>query len=484
MRRRRAALWTVLAAGFLFVNFHRTATAVLADSLARTFDATGAELGLLHASFFYVYAPLQLPAGLIVDRYGPRRVGAGGLGLLTFGVAWFALSESLATAFLARAVVGLGGSVLYIGTLRFCANWFRADEYATMTGYTVAAAGLGGILATTPLAVATGAVGWRTATLATAATTGVLTLAIAGFVRDTPEQAGVAAEGEGAATAAEGEGAATAAEGEGAATAAEGEGAATAAEGEGAATAAEGEGAATAADGEGAATAADGEGASDTGAATLADVVANVRTVVGERETWLMGAILFCVLGVNFTVLGLWGVPFLVDTYGVSLARASTVVLVGNVGFVVGSPLLGALSDRLGRRTELVVATALLFTLAYAVLAVVPPFPVVAPVFFVALVANGGVALVFTIGKERHPPSVAGTVTGVVNGFGYFGAALLPALLGGVLDAYWTGETLNGARVYTVFGYRIAFGIAAAAGLVATLAALWLHRRERTVSGG
>ena len=457
MRRRRAALWTVLAAGFLFVNFHRTATAVLADSLARTFDATGAELGLLHASFFYVYAPLQLPAGLIVDRYGPRRVGAGGLGLLTLGVAWFALSESLATAFLARAVVGLGGSVLYIGTLRFCANWFRADEYATMTGYTVAAAGLGGILATTPLAVATGAVGWRTATLATAATTGVLALAIAGFVRDTPEQAGVAAEGEGAATAAEGEGAATAAEGEGAATAAEGEGAATAAEG---------------------------EGASDTGAATLADVAANVRTVVGERETWLMGAILFCVLGVNFTVLGLWGVPFLVDTYGVSLARASTVVLVGNVGFVVGSPLLGALSDRLGRRTELVVATALLFTLAYAVLAVVPPFPVVAPVFFVALVANGGVALVFTIGKERHSPSVAGTVTGVVNGCGYFGAALLPALLGGVLDAYWTGETLNGARVYTVFGYRVAFGIAAAAGVVATLAALWLHRRERTARGG
>jgi len=416
MRRRRAALWTLLAAGFLFVNFHRTATAVLADSLARTFDATGAELGVLHASFFYIYAPLQLPAGLIVDRYGPRRVGAGGLGLLSLGVGWFALSESLATAFLARAVVGLGGSVLYIGTLRFCANWFRADQYATMTGYTVAAAGLGGILATTPLAVATGAVGWRTAILATAVTTGVLTLAIAGFVRDTPAQAGVVTAGDNLGV--------------------------------------------------------------DTSAATLADIVANVRTVVAERETWLMGLILFCVLGVNFTVLGLWGVPFLVDSYGISLARASTVVLVGNVGFVLGSPLLGALSDRLGRRTEVVVATTVLFTLAYAVLAVVPPFRVVAPVLFVALIANGGVALVFTVGKERHPPSVAGTVTGVVNGFGYAGAALLPALMGGVLDAYWTGETLNGARVYTVFGYRIAFGIATAAGLVATLAAMWLHRRE------
>jgi sugar phosphate permease len=416
-RRRRAALWTVLAAGFLFVNFHRTATAVLADSLARTFDATGAELGLLHASFFYVYAPLQLPAGLIVDRYGPRRVGATGLGLLSVGVGWFALSESLAAAFLARAVVGLGGSVLYIGTLRFCANWFRADQYATMTGYTVAAAGLGGILATTPLAMATGALGWRPAMLATAATTGVLALAIAAFVRDTPTQATV------------------------------------------------------------------GDGGVDSTAASRSDVVANVRAVVAERETWLMGVVLFCVLGVNFTVLGLWGVPFLVDTYGVSLARASTFVLVGNVGFVLGSPLLGALSDRLGRRTELVVVAAFLFTLAYAALVLVPPLAVVAPVFFLALLANGGVALVFTVAKERHDPDVAGTITGVVNGCGYLGAAVLPALLGGVLDAYWTGEVLNGARVYTVVGYRVAFGIAAAAGLVATLVALALHRRETRPAG-
>jgi fucose permease len=87
MRQRRAALWTLLAASFLLVNFHRTATGVLADTLARTFEATAAELGLLHASFFYIYAALQLPAGLIVDRYGPRRVGTVGLFLMTGGVA-------------------------------------------------------------------------------------------------------------------------------------------------------------------------------------------------------------------------------------------------------------------------------------------------------------------------------------------------------------------------------------------------------------
>ena len=417
VRRRRLLLWAALAAGFLFVNFHRTATAVLADSLARTFDATGSQLGLLHASFFYIYAALQLPAGLAVDRYGPRWVGALGLAVLSAGVLWFARSDTLLAAFLARTVVGLGGSVCYIATLRFCANWFRPDEYATMTGYTVAAAGAGGILATTPLALAIDRVGWRLAILATGMLTAVVAVAVAGAVRDTPTAAGY--EDPGVAV-----------------------------------------------------------GTPDGGSASLADIVANARTVLREAETWLMGLLLFLVLGVNFTVLGLWGVPFVADTYGVSVARASTYLLVGNVGFVLGSPAIGALSDRTGRRTELIVATAVVFALSYGVLVTVPPLPVVGVALFCALLANGGVSLVFTVGKERHEPAVAGTVTGVVNSLGYVGAATLPTVMGAVLDAYWTGEVINGARVYTVAGYRVAFAIATAAALLAVVAGLWLHRRE------
>jgi sugar phosphate permease len=418
-RQQRALLWTLLAVGFLFVNFHRTATAVLADSLARTFDATGSQLGLLHASFFYIYAALQLPAGLVVDRYGPRWVGATGLIVLSVGALWFARSDALPAAFLARAVVGLGGSVCYIATLRFCANWFRPDEFATMTGYTVAAAGAGGILATTPLALAIDRVGWRLAILATGVVTAVVAVGVAGAVRDRPASPVAGVHGT------------------------------------------------------------DVGGSGDGGtAASLADIVANTRTVLGEVETWLMGLLLLVVLGVNFTVLGLWGVPFVADTYGVSVARASTYVLVGNVGFVLGSPAVGALSDRTGRRTELIVATTVVFTLAYATLLLVPPLPVVGAALFVALLANGGVSLVFTVGKERHEPAVAGTVTGVVNSLGYVGAATLPTIMGAVLDAYWTGEIINGARVYTVTGYRVAFGIATGAAVGAVGAALWLHRRE------
>jgi MFS family permease len=207
-------------------------------------------------------------------------------------------------------------------------------------------------------------------------------------------------------------------------------------------------------------------------------VVASTRTVLAERETWLLGAVLFLTLGSNFTVLGLWGVPYVVDIYGVDVAAASTYVLLGNVGFVIGSPAFGALSDRLARRTGLMVGAAALFTLSYAALALVPPLPVVGAALFLALFANGGIALAFTVGKERHDTAVAGTITGVINSMGYFGAAILPTVLGAVLDAYWTGETIGGARVYTAAGYRVAFGIATATGVLALVGTLWLHRRE------
>ncbi len=160
-RYRRHLMWATLAFGFLFVNFFRNSTAVLSGDLAAVFDATASELGLLHSSFFYVYAAAQLPSGLLVDRYGSRRVVSVGLVGMAAGVAGFAAADSFAVGFLARFLAGLSGASIYVAVLRFCANWYAPEEFATMTGFTIAAAGIGGVLATTPLAVAAEAAGWR-----------------------------------------------------------------------------------------------------------------------------------------------------------------------------------------------------------------------------------------------------------------------------------------------------------------------------------
>ncbi|WP_267639564.1 MFS transporter [Haloarchaeobius amylolyticus] len=414
--RRRWLGWFTLATAFVLVNFHRVSTGVLADDLTQVFDTSAAELGLLHASFFYIYAPMQLVAGMLADQTGTRRVATIGSLVMAVGVFGFAASDTYLAGFASRALIGVGASVIYIATLRFCANWFETGEFATVAGMTLSASAVGGIIATTPLALFVADFGWRTAFLTVGAVGLVSTLAIFLVVRDDPADAGLDTI----------------------------------------------------------------EGTADPPDLTPRETVDNARLVLSERETWVLGGMLFFVIGTNFTVMGLWGIPYLVQAYGLSVSEASVYTLLGNAGLVVGSPAMGWLSDYLGRRTGLIVAAGVVYTLAYALIAALetPPLAFVAAAFFTVMFLLGGFTIAYTVVRERFHGSVSGTATGAVNALGFFGGAIFPAVLGAALDAYWTGELVAGSRVYSLFGYRVAFGIAALNGLIALGCAVWLHRRE------
>lgn len=414
--KRRWVAWGVLATGFLLVSVYRLSTAVLAEQLTVAFDTTGAALGTLHAAFFYVYAPMQMVAGVLADRVGIRRTATAGVLVMNAGAVAFALASSYPVAFVARLAIGLGAGVIFIAILRFCANWFRPDEFATMNGVTIAVAGFGGILAATPLALVVTAAGWRATLLAT----GTLGIAVAGLIylltRDTPEAAGFDPI----------------------------------------------------------------EAVPSAPTRSLADVMTSAKTVLTERETWLAGVALFCSVGVNITVLGLWGVPYIVQTYDASVTRASTYVLLGNVGLLVGPPALGWLSDRIGRRTSMMVAGSALYAVAFAPLALLarPPLALVAAVFFLVGALTGAYSLGYPVIKERHAGGASGVATGAVNTITYLGPAIFPTVMGAVLDAYWTGDSVAGSRVYTSLGYRVAFALAALVGVVSFACVVWLHVRE------
>ncbi|MCL7417872.1 MAG: MFS transporter, partial [Halalkalicoccus sp.] len=83
--KRRWLAWGALATAFLLVNLHRLSTAVLSGRLSADFSLTAAQLGTLHASFFLVYALVQIPTGVLADRVGPRHVGSAGTALLSLG---------------------------------------------------------------------------------------------------------------------------------------------------------------------------------------------------------------------------------------------------------------------------------------------------------------------------------------------------------------------------------------------------------------
>lgn len=418
--RRRWLGWGLLAAGFLLVSLHRAASAVLSGELMGAFDTTGAGLGLLHASFFYLYAAFQLPAGLLTDRYGARVIAATGTGAMSLGAIGFGLAGSYPVAFAARLVIGLGGSVLFVAILRFAASWYRPDEFGTMTGVTFAAGILGGLAATTPLALAVSAFGWRPSILGLGLLGLAVTAGIARLAHDSPAKAGYEPL----------------------------------------------------------------EAVPERPDVTAADLKRHTLDALRSPDTWLLGGVLFLVVGVGITIIGLWAIPYLVQAYGLTVTEASVYLLVGNVGGMVGPTAIGWLSDRLGRRTELIVLSALSVGATWGIFAVFGTIPLllVAAVFFLSRVVAGGVPLVFAVMREQHPEGASGTVIGLVNTMGWVGASVFPVVMGAALDAYWTGELVDGTRVYTLTGYRVAFGIALVAGLLAAGLALVLHirlQRER-----
>ncbi|MGQ0677827.1 MAG: MFS transporter [Rhodospirillales bacterium] len=187
-----AAQWAPLAAYAAFSiavfisQYHRTAMALLAPHLARELELAADRLGFAAASYFAAFALMQLPTGLLLDRFGPRRTTAGLTVLAVLGCAIFALAESFAALVLGQVLMGVGTAAGFMGGVVVCARWFPVRRFATLSGLMLAIGNAGGILAATPLAYGIEAWGWRWATLGLAGAMAADALLIALIVRDAP----------------------------------------------------------------------------------------------------------------------------------------------------------------------------------------------------------------------------------------------------------------------------------------------------------
>lgn len=190
-QRYRHVIFWILAVGYVLVYFHRLCPAVVAVDMMRDLQAGGTLAGLLASAYFYPYAAMQLPAGLLADSWGPRRTIAA-FSLLAFaGSVLLGLAPTAAGAIAGRVLVGLGVSMLFVATMKVLAEWFRPDEFATMAGLLMAMGGVGSLTAASPLAAMSAWVGWRMSFVAV----GILTLGLAAlvwfFVRDRPADMGL-----------------------------------------------------------------------------------------------------------------------------------------------------------------------------------------------------------------------------------------------------------------------------------------------------
>jgi sugar phosphate permease len=214
---------------------------------------------------------------------------------------------------------------------------------------------------------------------------------------------------------------------------------------------------------------------------TLSETGGYLRELAGDLDQWLLSLTTFAAMGTILTVIGLWGVPYLVAVYDVDVTTASYFTLLGSVGILLGGPTVGWISDRIGRRLLPMVVG---FGVFVTVLAVIPLFgspPLFVIAFIYFFIGSGiGVALLpMPVIKERYPPEASGVATAVVNGAGFFGGTILPTLMGLVVDRYRTGDVVAGTAVYTEFGYQVAFAVTTVAVGLAFCSSVWLYVRDR-----
>jgi len=188
--RHRWLIFSVLSAGYLLVFFHRLCPAVLAVDMMRDLGAGGTLFGLLGSAYFYSYAVMQLPAGLLSDSWGPRKSITLFFGVASAGSLILGLARDPAQAILGRTLVGFGVSVFFVPAMKVLAEWFRPREFAFATGLFLAVGGLGMLSATAPLALLSAWIGWRTAFIAVAGLTLLLVVLVWFCVRDKPSDLG------------------------------------------------------------------------------------------------------------------------------------------------------------------------------------------------------------------------------------------------------------------------------------------------------
>ena len=389
--------WLVGSLFFFYAWILRVSPSVMVEELMRDFAVGGAIVGNLSALYFYGYAGMQIPVGLLLDRFGPRRLMTVAACVVAVACLMFAWSDGLVGASVARFLIGAGCAFSLVGAMAVAGQWFPRERFALLAGLAMMFGMAGGVFGQAPLRVAVDATDWRT-TMATVGVIGFgLMLAAWVFVRDRRRGSG-------------------------------------------------------------------GVGA----------VFKGLRRVAANRETWLNAVAGLGSTGPLLAFAGLWGVPYLQAVHEIDRVTAGTVTSVTFIGWGVGAPLIGWLSDRIGKRRSPLIAGMVLSALSLVAILYLPGIPLWGVGALCFGIGFGGSAQIvcFALVREHNPPQYSGTAIGMVNALVTGAGALFQPTIGWLLDLGWDGSLVDGARVYAVGAYNLAFGVLVAGCIVGILCAV------------
>lgn len=189
-KRRAWVIWLVSLAVYVLAVFHRSSLGVAGIIASERFDISATSLATFTVLQLVVYAAMQVPVGVLLDRYGSRAMLLCGLVLMTLGQFAFAFAESFGTAVAARAVLGAGDAMVFVSVIRLVTVWFLVRQGPMVTQLTGLTGQLGAIAAAGPLSYLLHELGWTRAFALTSSVGVVLLVAVLALVKDSPYRRG------------------------------------------------------------------------------------------------------------------------------------------------------------------------------------------------------------------------------------------------------------------------------------------------------
>jgi sugar phosphate permease len=414
----RTIFWLLMVCSFVLVIFHRVGLTVVADQITKELNLTALTFGNLAASYAYMHALMQLPAGVVVDRVDSRTVAAVSAFLLGIGGLVFCKAESVFAIFLGRLLIGASGSIILINIFRFINYWYEENRIGAMFGATIMLGNVGSILAANPLAKAVEILGgWRQPFFIAGVAGLLLALVIWITVRSTPHEMGYLLTS-----------------------------------------------------------------IEKPKSQKSIGLKKSLVLAVTNPSIWPPILVSMGTYGTYMTIMGAWGVPLFMQVFGFSRSTAASYIFVGVIGFMLGSPLIGWISDRLYSRKSPLLISRIIYCLTWVLLTFFTGRHIL-PVFlymnmFIFGLSSAASSLILPYAKEVSHPAITGVATATANMGLFFGMAIIQPLFGFVLDRFWDGVVVQGIKIYPLIGYQVALGICTGISVISTLLILLMHQTK------
>jgi MFS family permease len=378
-------VWVLAASFFFYKYLIQVSPGVMSSQLMSAFSLSGAGLGNLAACFFYGYLLMQIPVGILLDKWSPGKITSIAVWVCALGVLLFAHSFSLLAASLSRFLIGLSASFAAVSCFKLSSIWFPPRYFAFMAGLSMTAAMLGAICGQGTLSLAINQMGWRGALELVAFAGFVLSLLIWIMIKDkkVPHSHKLTIE------------------------------------------------------------------------PNDIKLMTKLKFIFNNKQTWLLSLYSGLAFAPVSVFGGLWGVSFLQQAYTLDIAQSANYVSLIFIGFAIGCPVTGWVSDYIGQRKLIMTLGTILALLSLTSILYLPMSLKYLSLFlFLFGLGASCFFLCFAMIREIHPLIFTATVLGFMNTFDSICEAITEPFIGKLLDLCWAGSYKNGARLFSLNDYH------------------------------